>query len=253
MAELGWLITDHTAYAIVGGVPTEVDVTGTMLAGLPPGDYTTEEAQAALEKLRPKWLVDLLGKFDPDQPRDEGGKWTSGGGGAGGATDQSPAQSSAPSENQRKALYRYSEAAGEINSHLRFGMSVSDAELEQINHMNEFLDNQSLAEEIEVWRGVSGDFAEHVASLNVGDILEDKGFTSTSSNAGVAERFATQVYDDGEGGGTMLITLPKGSRAAEISPYTELSGESEVLIARNSRLRYDGRVAGNHLFTLMPH
>lgn len=37
---------------------------------------------------RPKWLVEMLEKYDPDQPRDEQGRWTSGGGGGGTAADK---------------------------------------------------------------------------------------------------------------------------------------------------------------------
>lgn len=45
-------------------------------------------AREVIGKSKPKWLRDILEKYDPDQPRDEQGRWTSGGGGGGGAADK---------------------------------------------------------------------------------------------------------------------------------------------------------------------
>lgn len=104
LIENGWFVnTDGLVYAIINGSAYEINASGTPLAKLPPGDYTDEEAQEALKQKQSadiirhqRWeltrarALRLLEKFDPDQPRDEGGKWTSGGGSAGGSGDAKP-------------------------------------------------------------------------------------------------------------------------------------------------------------------
>src|SRR5215831_10772772 len=78
---------DGTVYAIVNGSAYELDASDTPFAKLPPGDYTEEEADAALEKLSKKYWQAKRETWQ-DQPRvpagsPEGGQFGSGGGGGG--------------------------------------------------------------------------------------------------------------------------------------------------------------------------
>jgi hypothetical protein len=51
----------------------------------------------------------------------------------------------------------------------------------------------------------------------------------------------------------MRINLPQGSRAALIDGWSDYPEEREILIARNSRLRFDGKTGPHYNFTLLPH
>ena len=75
---------------------------------------------------------------------------------------------------------------------------------------------------MKTYRGLAKNYMDEIRDgLRVGDVLEDKGYVSTSTDIDVAERFGEYV---------MEVLIPKGSRASSVNHLTSTSGESEVLI-----------------------
>jgi hypothetical protein len=75
---------------------------------------------------------------------------------------------------------------------------------------------------MKTYRGLAKNYMDEIRdNLRVGDVLEDKGYVSTSTDIETAERFGEYV---------MEVLIPKGSRASSVDHLTSTSGESEVLI-----------------------
>jgi hypothetical protein len=75
---------------------------------------------------------------------------------------------------------------------------------------------------MKTYRGLAKNYMDEIRDgLRVGDVLEDKGYVSTSTDIETAERFGEYV---------MEVLIPKGSRASSVDHLTSTSGESEVLI-----------------------
>ena len=75
---------------------------------------------------------------------------------------------------------------------------------------------------MKTYRGLAKNYMDEIRDgLKVGDVLEDKGYVSTSTDIETAERFGEYV---------MEVLIPKGSRASSVDHLTSTSGESEVLI-----------------------
>ena len=75
---------------------------------------------------------------------------------------------------------------------------------------------------MKTYRGLAKSYMDGIKdNLKVGDILEDNGFVSTSTNIDVAERFGSYI---------MEVLIPKGSRASSVDHLSSTGGESEVLI-----------------------
>lgn len=102
---------------------------------------------------------------------------------------------------------------------------------EQGDKLKEIMDNTASPER-KVYRGVTGDFADKISNLKVGDTFTDKGFMSTSYDKEVANQFA------GEHGVTMTINVPSGfGKSMSISSYSMKPDEAEVLLNSGSTLR----------------
>lgn len=75
---------------------------------------------------------------------------------------------------------------------------------------------------MKTYRGLAKNYMDEIRDgLRVGDVLEDKGYVSTSTDVETAERFGEYV---------MEVLIPKGSRASSVDHLSSTSGESEVLI-----------------------
>ena len=75
---------------------------------------------------------------------------------------------------------------------------------------------------MKTYRGLAKNYMDEIRDgLRVGDVLEDRGYVSTSTDIDTAERFGEYV---------MEVLIPKGSRASSVDHLTSTSGESEVLI-----------------------
>ena len=124
-----------------------------------------------------------------------------------------------------------------INVYLRedgFGDPIIE---QQIQHLDQAIANNPAPAAVIVYRGVGEAFAVELAErgLTVGDIIQDKGFLSTSRRKEIAVAFMRD-----EGGMLFAIRVPPGSKALDVAPFSAYSDEAEILLAREARLRVIG-------------
>lgn len=146
---------------------------------------------------------------------------------------------------QRDAIITYTGSSYEgMNSILRTGSMPSYSwwvkeDMEKaIKGLDDFFASPKgkLKEKTLVHRGVKGGpllEAFKDGTLGVGDVIEDKGYSSTSVKASFASNWIG--YDKI----VAVITAPKGSRAAYVEPITSNSGEYEMLLDRGAKFRVD--------------
>jgi hypothetical protein len=135
--------------------------------------------------------------------------------------------------SQKKSINRYKGGGyREMNPHLRGQpIDIDKADLRNIDHLTDALDKASMPETIKVYRSMRVKL-----DAKPGDILHDKGFTSTSTRPGVAETFDLPGTTELGKGKVVEIIVPKGSKAAYIDGLGGYNAaESEVLIQRGAR------------------
>lgn len=122
-------------------------------------------------------------------------------------------------KGEKDAALKYSGSAYvSINAALRAGKGHPVTK-----ELDKALDKATVQKDIVVHRGISGDFANQLGSLGVGDTFHDKAYVSTS--AGKSSAFGGQAE--------VHITVPKGMKAGPIPSHSP--GEREYLIPRNTR------------------
>ncbi len=128
-------------------------------------------------------------------------------------------------EDQRAALSWYvSGAAYRWNRALRKGGSLDNAD-DMCRDLQDAILGSRTKTGITVFRGgVSDSF---LAGVHVGDVIEDRGFVSTSMTRIVATNF-------GQGSTPIEIHVPAGSNAIGV-----VSSENEILLGSGSRFRVD--------------
>jgi len=149
-------------------------------------------------------------------------------------------------------------------AHPEFSMAISAYEGSKAYDMNEALrDDQisddgykpifdsldkaietapALSEELVTYRGVKGNGLDFFETLKVGDTWEDKGFTSTTIDPGVAQQFGGSLpYYEGL---VFRMKLPAGTKGIFPSGYHEPmygwspdTSEAEFLLPRGSKFK----------------
>ncbi len=153
--------------------------------------------------------------------------------------------------DQYKAIFGYSSTHyEEINPALREG-KVTKSLAGTIKHMDEALEKSLLKENITVYRGLVGPYAEKLRENKPGTIFVEKAYTSTSINKdkilGHGSQHETDHYSTdiqkGTSIGTVLhINVPAGYPAAAIpSAHPK---EMEILLKKGTAFRID-KVEGN--------
>ena len=129
------------------------------------------------------------------------------------------------------------EMYSEINETLRGTNWIDGQTLETYNILKKSLDSQYLPGNFLVKRRFSDSFYDdHIADLEVGDVIADKGFTSTS----LLRPSRKQIED----GSTVLIELPEGTNARYLGA-DGMPEEVEVLLADGYKFKLiskDGEV-----------
>lgn len=136
--------------------------------------------------------------------------------------------------DERKALSYYTGSGyQEINSQLRKPGELGDASTEQriaeIDAVFEKIDG--LPEDMVLWRGVNGSAAAKYAGAQVGHVIRDNGFQSTSVSSSMA---------DGWGELILKIKLPKGTKGLYVGPGMDISShssEQELILRRGIAFR----------------
>jgi hypothetical protein len=143
------------------------------------------------------------------------------------------------SNDERLALTDWVEHSGfTLSNHLRTG--ASDPELDKrVGLMDSAISRSFVKNKTVVMRGVEGEYAD----LQVGDVVHDKSFVSTTLSRDAAIQFA------GYGSGAIIrISLRPGQYAAYLTPLlpprryrNDFEDEQEVLLPRGTAIRITRR------------
>lgn len=117
---------------------------------------------------------------------------------------------------------------------------------EKINLMSDVLDTKTLSDDMNLYRGLSNpqslfgdDWRDKPLSQlrleNVGKVIYDDGFSSTSIERNIAKTFANTWN-----GTVMEIKAPKGSNGIFMGDISQHPYEKEVLLQRGSGFRIEG-------------
>lgn len=204
--------------------------------------------------------------YNPDQPRDDHGRWGSGALSSeqsdrlqswltqiGETTPQKVLDTfsadgfKAPLTDDEKdavAAYQEGSVSYEMNTQLREG-AVDGAMAADISVMDSAFGKAETPVAIQTFRafGADSDLAKSLQSPDyktlVGKVITDEGFVSTSASAKTAAWFST----DGESVSPVaVVTVPKGSAAIYVSGMGDPAAEKfaqEVIIGRGASFRID--------------
>jgi hypothetical protein len=119
------------------------------------------------------------------------------------------------------------------------GLSLEEAEAlaaESTEVLDEICARACTPVDLEVWRGIN-----HGDQVNVGDVITEPSFVSTSPDRRLAEYFLEWVDEDEaphQEATLLQIRVPAGSKAAPL-PVEQpgFAGARELLLARNTVLR----------------
>jgi hypothetical protein len=188
--------------------------------------------------------------FNEDQPRDEMGRWTSGGGASIGNAAQKTWEATTNHDEltalEERAASAYTAGGDVINSMIREdrGQELTVQDRDTIAGMDAMIRSaQPTAEDTVLYRGVNpspdtflttqgmgGVAPPDFGSMKAGDEFTDKGFISTTTDPEIGERFATQS-------GTQLeIHAPAGTQGLSIAAArgADVLGESETVLPRGT-------------------
>lgn len=146
------------------------------------------------------------------------------------------------------AISLYESSRGDdINEALRDPQISEDGYKSTIDSLDKAMSiAPPLSEELIVYRGVKGEGLNFFTSKQVGDVYEDKGYTSTSIAPDVAQQFAQKFgYADPKNDGLVFrMRIPAGSKGIFPSGYHEPmygwkpdSTEAEFLMPRGSKFK----------------
>jgi hypothetical protein len=133
----------------------------------------------------------------------------------------------------------------DVNDHLRNGTPAGAWVRGTIKHLDHMIASNPIPHGVHVYRGVHGPLAEPLKSVKAGDVLSNRGFTSTSLSPHRVTHFA-------KGEHMMHIELPQGSHAMYVSHpdiNTNHTMERELVLPRSAKLRY----LGNRQVTIPEH
>jgi hypothetical protein len=121
-------------------------------------------------------------------------------------------------EAEHEDLLSYLDVAGHYNLDVKKSIANLDAAIKK----------SKVPTDLVVYRSLN----KHDQKAEVGDILQPKSYTSTSLDPSTAQEFSHTDNND-----IMVIRLPKGTNALFVRPWSEMTEEYEVLLAREAKLR----------------
>lgn len=197
--------------------------------------YSDERAWTRLERALNAAI--FLGALDKDwqegeHPRSKNGQFGEGG------SPGSPKP--AVAAHHKDAIKHYTgQGFKQVNGHLVGNTPANEQTKATIAGLDDLFHSARLPAPATVYRGAASLAVKNIleqagGKLRKGQILNLKGFTSSSADKGIAEEFARQSR------AAILIEmrLPKGAQAVDISEHSDLGPrEKETLIARNSSFK----------------
>lgn len=183
--------------------------------------------------------------FDPNEPRDEEGRWT----GDSPIDMGKDVKKTGKWSSREWEDYPGSNMSFDINSYLR---GISDPAnpfwRKRFDKITKSLDEFIAAHETTasglVFRGLASK-SGRFDSLKAGDVVVDDGFVSTTTNRDMAVYLVAQIKGSDKVLPTdiMEISIPKGWHVGPVDLYMRGHDESEIILPRGSRLRFDERAA----------
>lgn len=142
------------------------------------------------------------------------------------------------SSNEERILRRYTYATPE-NSSLRKGVITNDAKTVQ-----KVIGRTYNSKSFIVYRGLTGEYADRIVRLKVGESFTDKGFGSSSRDIDVAKSFARSGY-------ILNIKVPKGwGKALSLSYLSMKPEEGEVLLKSGAKYTVRAKKGRNIYVTM---
>ena len=111
-----------------------------------------------------------------------------------------------------------------IESHLQ---EQEEFVQEHINELTSAMEKAETKKNMKTYRGLASNYFNDIKDkLKVGDVLEDNGFVSTSTDEDVAMKFGSYI---------MEVLIPKGSPATSVKHLSGIAKENEVLLKSGAR------------------
>lgn len=206
--------------------------------------------------------------FNPDQPRDENGRFTDGGASVAPFKD-SDERRAFIKETKESFDWEQHPFAPAVKEYRNYGFSrmnrsmrnerwfkeTESAKLQEktareVNYLKTVIeDAPPLSQDILTYRGIKyGDAADELKSLGIGDTFEDKGFSSTTLNKDTAiKEFSSFDNIEGTKGVTLEIINPAGTKGLMVADGTLGDAEEEWLLPPS---RYEVVEKGDDLITV---
>lgn len=159
-----------------------------------------------------------------------------------------------PSENRMAILAYQGNIGYKINETLRDPQISEDGYMKYIERLDKTIETAPpLSQKITVYRGVQSNVGrdnEFWSSMEVGDVIEDKGYVSTTLRPSLAADFAYYNQSVQSQGFVFKMDLPEGTKGVFPSSVLGLDGgitrtEAEFLLPRGSKfeiLSKEGKV-----------
>ena len=206
-------------------------------------------------------------RYDPDQPRDEAGRFGEGGGGGGGRFGEQLADAQSGqdaldaamagthrddtglTEVQAQSFEKYRSFFGyrEINGQLRSDGKLDAKTAEDVRNLDNAMKSSPLSDDVVVYRGIrDGEvlFGEHLGEDLADAEWTEPAFLSTTASENVAENWSRHGLgrdDDPSNPVVMQILAPSGTGAVQMSGLEFVSGgpgaSAELLLERGLGLR----------------
>lgn len=143
------------------------------------------------------------------------------------------------SQSDKRLISTYTYATPE-NSALRKGKTTQRSE-----NMKNII-NRAYNKDERVYRGIRGEYANKLLNLEVGDVITEPGFSSTTHDEDVAKKFAKD-------GVVLDIEVPEGwGNMLNVSEYTLHPEESESIIQSGARFKIVGKEGNTIKVKLLP-
>jgi len=143
-----------------------------------------------------------------------------------------------PSEEDTDAVLKYQWDSANLNNGLRAGWDPGD-NTKLVERLDRATALNDVKEEV-LYRGME----LGTIKFSEGDVLEDKGFLSTTKSARSAQEFIEGSSD--KGAVIFKIRIPRGTKGADMNAITTALGQDnpysdqeEVLLGRGSKMRVD--------------
>lgn len=127
-----------------------------------------------------------------------------------------------------------------MNAQMRFQQTLSSHGKE----IHSWLEKASLPEDMTLWRGISGDYANQLMALvdaadesGIGSVFRDRGFMSCSTSKNFSDDWRKS---QGPTGVLMRVEVKKGMKGASIRDQHTPDGEYEILMQDDHRLHVLG-------------